>query len=85
METINQIEQHLQTNNFYPLDAYIWETGKAVYEFPFIQKVSDNKFIIHSQRHYALNPFHLAEKAEWSFDNLRDAYQKWQNLENGIF
>ena len=85
MDTVTQIEQHLQTDSFYPSDAYIWETGKAVYEFPFIQKVNDKTFVVHSQRHYALNPFQLAEKAEWSFDNLRDAYRKWHNLENGIF
>jgi hypothetical protein len=85
MDTVTQIEQHLQTNEYYPSDAYIWETGKAVYEFPFIQKVSEKKFIVHSQRHYALNPFQLAEKAEWSFNSLHDAYKKWSNLENGIF
>lgn len=85
MDKVTQIEQHLQTCNFFPGDACIWETGKPVYEFPFIQKISDNKFIVHSQRHYALNPFMLAEKAEWSFENLRDAYKKWYNLENRIF
>ncbi len=85
MDTVTQIEQQLQIDSFYPSGAYIWETGKAVYEFPFIQKVNDKKFVVHSQRHHALNPFQLAEKTEWSFDNLRDAYKKLHNLENGIF
>lgn len=85
MDTVTQIEQQLKFNDFYPSDAYIWEKGRAVYEFPFIQKVSDTKYVVHSQRHYSLNPFQLAEKAEWAFDNLQDAYKKWSNLENGVF
>jgi hypothetical protein len=85
MNTLTEIGQLLEANIYYPVDAYIWEPGKAVYEFPFIQKLSERKFIVHIQRHYALNPFQLAEKAKWSFNNLNDAYKKWHNLENGIF
>ena len=80
METIRQIEEHFQTEDFYPSDAFIWETGKAVYEFPFIQKLSDKKYVVHIQRHHAINPFQLAEKKDWSFNNLRDAYKKWTTL-----
>jgi hypothetical protein len=80
METIDQIEEHFQTEDFYPSDASIWETGKAVYEFPFIQKLSDKKYVVHIQRHNAINSFQLADKKDWSFNNLRDAYKKWSNL-----
>ena len=79
-----KIEQHFLKENIYPSDAFIWETRKAVYEFPFIQKVDDKKYIVHIQRHYATNPFQLAEKDDWVFTNLRDAYKKWHKLENRI-
>lgn len=85
MTTYDQVEQHFKTHNFFPADADIWEPGHSVYEFPFIQKVNENKFVVHIQRHYAINPFQLAEKAEWPFDSLVSAYQKWYKLENKIF
>jgi hypothetical protein len=84
MNTLMEIGQQLETNSFYPIDADIWEPGKAVYEFPFIQKVNDRKYIVHIQRHYALNPFQLAEKKEWAFNNPDKAYEKWYKLEYRI-
>jgi hypothetical protein len=85
MLPIARIEQHFFNNDLFPSSASLWEEGKAVYESPFIQKVHENKFVVHSQRHYALNPFLLAENAKWEFSTLSDAFQKWQNLEKRIF
>ena len=85
MTTITQIEQHFLTNDLFPGNASVWRIGKPVYEFPFIQKLNENAFIVHSQRHISTNPFQLAEKAEWTFTSLKDAFQKWKNLEDGIF
>jgi hypothetical protein len=85
MDTPKEIEEHFMTNSVYPIQASIWEKGEAVYEFPFITKSDDNKFVVHIQRHYPTDPFTRAEHGHWKFRNLNDAYNKWHNLENGIF
>jgi len=85
METFSQIDHHFTTSIFYPIEASIWQPGNAVYEGIFIQKVNGKRFVVHAQRHYATDPFQLAEKAEWVFYSLEGAFTKWSNLKNGIF
>jgi hypothetical protein len=85
MDTPKEIEEHFVTNNVYPLQACLWEKGKPVYEFPFIVKSDQNKFVVHIQRHYSTDPFTRAEHAHWKFNRLNDAYNKWYQLDNGTF
>lgn len=73
------------TNSVYPLQASLWEKGQAVYEFPFIIKTGENKYVVHIQRHYATDPFTRAEHAHWKFRSLNEAYNKWYQLDKGIF
>jgi hypothetical protein len=84
-ETIRTIEQHLLANSIFPPEAEIWKPRNAVYEGVFIQKIDARQYIVHSQRHMALDPFQLAEKANWLFDSLEGAYKKWNDLENGMY
>ncbi|WP_439584825.1 hypothetical protein [Dyadobacter bucti] len=85
VEMIRTIEQHLLANTFFPPEAEIWKPGNSVYEGVFIQKINARQFIVHAQRHMALDPFQLAENANWVFDSLDGAYKKWSDLENGIY
>ncbi|CAN5561061.1 hypothetical protein BH10BAC3_BH10BAC3_06300 [soil metagenome] len=84
MATFSEAEKSLRQHSVFPVNAFVWEKGKSVYEFPFIQKLAKDDYIVHSQRHYALNPFELAEKATWEFTSLKKAFQKWNDLENGV-
>ncbi len=61
----------------------IWEaavTGKAVKEGGVIERQSPNKYIYHSQRHLASNPYILAEEGHTEFDTaeaIAKHYLKW--------
>lgn len=82
---IEEIEKNLVVNRLYPSEAFLWETGKAVYEHPFIEKTEKENFILHIQRHYLWDPFTRAEFRDWYFESLKDAVKKYTDLKNGIF
>lgn len=62
------IEAELRNSRFFPFKASIWVKGDAVFEGFFIEKVSQDEYKLHSQRHLGTNPFQLADKTEELFE-----------------
>lgn len=85
MTSTTEIAKHFHQHEFFPASATLWQAGEIVYEFPFMQKISETEYHVHIQRHYATDPFTLAERKQWQFSNLVDAFQKWEDLNKGIF
>jgi hypothetical protein len=82
-QTFLEIQEYLKKYQYYPANARVWSEGEAVYEGSFIERETSNyKYIVHWQRHYALNPFQLAETTKWEYTSLRDAVDKWSELKN---
>jgi hypothetical protein len=72
-EVYTSCESILKSNKFFPLNAFTWEKGMAVYEGYFIEMRSSNNYRVHIQRHYPNNPYLLAEHKETDFDSLTEA------------
>ena len=72
--TLNEVKEAirlgLNSKNFFPENASLWTDGNAVFEGHFIEKVGDNEFILHCQRGYAVDPYHLAESIKFNYTDF---------------
>lgn len=75
------IESELKTTNIFPSKASKWTTGNHVFEGYFIEKLSDGKYKLHFQRHFATDPFQLAEKQEEIFISLDEITKEYLRRE----
>ncbi len=81
-EVSDFIEEELKTNNYFPKEAFKWSEGKSVYEGCFIEKIENNKYKVHWQRHHPLNPYGLAEKNEINCKSLKFAIDVYLQSEH---
>jgi len=76
-EILDTIEIELRNKNIFPGKATLWKKGEPVFEGFFIEKINENKFKLHAQRHYATDPFTLAESNEQEFLNFEKLVEEY--------
>jgi hypothetical protein len=88
-EVYEFISNYFKENSIYPPMASVWVKNNPVYEGYLIQKENNLKFSVVVQRHYANNPYQLAETKKVDFPDLNSAIKffvehEWKYIIDGI-
>jgi len=75
-EIMTFIKSWIKTSNCFPPNISIWSPGKPVYEGAILEKLNEEKYLLHYQRSHAIEPTILAESHIEEYTNLDSAIMK---------
>jgi len=80
-EILKIIEDVLNEQNFFPPHARPGNSAKGVYEGGILEKLNDGTYRLHWQRHYAWDPFTVAESSFQDYKKLEIAVREFGHHE----
>jgi len=79
-DLVEHLAQVIQTRKWFPRELEPHKPGEAVDERGCIERVASRRYLYHSRRGYAHDPWTVAESSKTSFTTAHDAarhYLKW--------
>ena len=74
------ILKSLNENKMFPPNAEVWKLGQSVFEGYFIEKVKEDKYLLHSQRAHAIQPNMLADSKYEEFISKSEVVTEYIRL-----
>src|SRR6266851_437996 len=77
---VQHLAQIIETKRWFPYEPKQHRPGEPVDEFGFIERVAPGRFVYHSQRGYAHDPYTMAGSSKTAFtkaDDVARHYLKW--------